>query len=103
MFPINLNLQIDPWLITVIAVCAAAFLVFAIIWSVKAHRQQVTAGREDLIGKTAEAKTVMDPRGTVFVQGELWTAILDEGRARPGEEVTITKVDGLKLHVSKKA
>ena len=33
--------------------------------------------------------------------GELWTAVIDEGEAEPGEEVIINKTDGLKLIVSK--
>ena len=62
----------------------------------------MSAGREDLVGKTAEVKTVMDPKGTVFIQGERWTAISDTGNIEPEEEVVITKVEGLKLRVSKK-
>jgi len=94
--------QIDPWLIAIIAIGMAAFLAFTIIWGIRAHRHQVSAGREDLVGKTAEVKTVMEPKGTVFVQGERWTAVLEKGRVEPGEEVIITKIDGLKLHVTKK-
>jgi len=44
----------------------------------------------------------MKPKGVVFIQGERWTAILDEGRAQPGEEVIITKVEGLRLWVTNK-
>jgi membrane-bound serine protease (ClpP class) len=51
---------------------------------------------------TAEVMTVIEPKGTVFIQGERWTAISEEGRVEPGEEVIITKVDGLKLWVTKK-
>ena len=92
----------DPWLIAMVVVSTAVFLALTIIWGIRAHRQQVLAGREDLIGKIAEAITVIDPKGTVFVQGERWTAISEQGQVKPGEEVIITKVDGLKLHVTKK-
>ena len=44
----------------------------------------------------------MKPKGTVFIDGERWTAISEKGRMEPGEEVIITKVDGLKLYVTKK-
>jgi membrane-bound ClpP family serine protease len=44
----------------------------------------------------------MDPKGTIFVDGERWAAISQGGRVEPGEEVTITKVSGLKLWVTKK-
>ena len=44
----------------------------------------------------------LEPRGVVFVDGERWTAISEKGHVEPEEEVTITKVDGLKLWVIKK-
>ena len=94
--------QIDPWAIAIIVIVIVAFLAITIIWGIRAHRHQVSAGREDLVGKTAEVQTVMNPKGTVFIQGERWTAILEEGQVEPGEEVIITKVDGLKLWVTKK-
>jgi membrane-bound serine protease (ClpP class) len=93
---------VDPWLIVVVAIVFTAFIVVSIIWGIRAHRQQILAGREELIGKIAEAKTVMKPKGTVFIQGERWTAISEKGRVEPGEEVIVTKVDGLKLYVTKK-
>jgi membrane-bound serine protease (ClpP class) len=92
----------DAWLIVVLAICGTALLAFVVQRVVWAHRQQASAGREELVGKTAEVKTVLDPEGTVLIEGEHWTAILEKGRVKPGEEVTITKVDGLKLWVVKK-
>jgi membrane protein implicated in regulation of membrane protease activity len=38
----------------------------------------------------------------VFVEGELWTATSEAGRIEAGEEVIVTKVEGLKLKVNKK-
>ncbi|MFC1915353.1 NfeD family protein [Chloroflexota bacterium] len=103
MFQINPGwFRIDPWSIIIIAIILIAFLIFSIIYGIRAHRQQVSAGREELIGKTADATTILEPKGTVFIQGESWAAILDEGRVESGEEVIITKVEGLKLRVAKK-
>ncbi len=93
--------QVDPWLIALIAIGIAVFLAVTITWGIRAHRREILAGREELIGKTAEVKTVMNPKGTVLIQGELWTAILDAGRAVPGDEVVITKVDHLRVSVTK--
>ena len=95
-------LQIDPWLIAIAIICAIAFLAVAVIWGIRAHRRQISAGWEELIGKTAEVRVVLDPKGIVFVEGEQWTAISETGRVEPGEEVIISKVDGLKLYVTKK-
>ena len=94
--------QVDPWLIALVIIVVIVLTVFVVWLSIRAHRHQALAGREELIGKTAEVLTVMEPKGTVFIQGERWTAILDKSRVEPGEEVTITKVDGLKLRVTKK-
>ena len=94
--------QIDPWAIAIIVIGIVAFLAIAIIWGIRAHRHQASAGREELIGKTAEVLTVMEPKGTVFIEGERWTAISEDDRIEPGEEVIITKVNGLKMWVTKK-
>jgi len=95
-------LQVGPWSIAIVVISIVAFLAFAIIYGIRAHRQQVAAGKEELIGKTAEASSVINPKGTVFIQGEHWAAISDKGRVESGEEVIITKVEGLKLWVTKK-
>jgi membrane-bound serine protease (ClpP class) len=92
----------DTWLIVIIAVCAAAFIVFAIQRAVLAHRRRVATGREELIGKTAVVRAALNPEGMVLFKGELWTAVSEKGRVEPGEEVSITKVDSLKLYVTKK-
>jgi len=100
---INLGeFQIDPWLIVIVVICVIAFIAVAVFWGIRAHRYKISAGREELIGKIAEVKVVLEPKGTVFIQGEQWTAISETGWVEPGEEVIITKVDGLKLYVTKK-
>ncbi len=92
----------NPIAIAVIAVCVAGFLAFVIQRVIRAHRRQASAGREELLGKTAEVEITLEPKGVVLVEGERWTAISEKGRVEPGEEVIITKVDGLKLLVTKK-
>jgi len=94
--------RIDPWLIAVVVICVVGFFVFAITRIIRAHRRQATTGREELVGKTAIVKVALEPRGKILHEGELWTAVLDKGRAKPGEEVIITKSDGLTLYVTKK-
>jgi membrane-bound serine protease (ClpP class) len=95
-------LYIDAWLLAVIIIVLAAFLYVSIVWGVRAHKKKVEAGKEGLVGETAVAETTLEPKGVVIVEGEHWTAIVDEGRVEPEEEVIITKVDGLKLMVTKK-
>jgi len=94
--------RIEPWLTVIIAVIVVALVVFVINLVIRAHRQQVSAGREDLVGKIAVVERVLEPKGVVFVEGERWTAVSEKGRVEAEEEVIITKVDGLKLWVTKK-
>ncbi len=93
--------EIVIWLITA-TVLIVAFTVLVIHRGIRAHRQQVSAGKEELIGKTAVVDIALNPKGVVFIEGERWTAISDSGQVEPEEEVTVTKVEGLKLRVSKK-
>lgn len=95
------GVTIDPWVVVLIILCVIAFLAITIIWGIRAHRFKIGAGKEEMIAKTAIVKTVLDPKGIVFVEGEQWTAISEDGRIEPEEEVTINKVDGLKIYVSK--
>jgi membrane-bound ClpP family serine protease len=94
--------MVESWVIVLIVICVVLFIAAAVYWGILAHRRQVSAGKEELIGRTAEVEIALDPRGVVLVEGERWTAISEKGRVKPGEEVIITKVDGLKLWVTKR-
>jgi len=90
------------WFIVLIAIVIVVLLVFVIIWSIRAHQKKIAAGREELVGRTAVVEVALEPKGVVLVEGERWTAIADKGHIELEEEVIITKVDGLKLMVTKK-
>ena len=94
--------QIAPWLIVTVVICVIAFVAVAVIWGIRAHQRQISAGREELVGKTAAVKIALKPKGMVFVEGERWAAVSEEGPVEPGEEVIISRVDSLKLYVTKK-
>lgn len=97
-----MDIYIDAWALALIIVVVVIFLVFVVIWGIRAHRKKIAAGREELVGKTAVVVVTLEPKGVVLVEGERWTAIADKDRVEPEEEVIITKVDGLKLLVTKK-
>jgi membrane-bound serine protease (ClpP class) len=94
--------QVDWWLIATTVICITAFFAFVINRVIRAHRHQPSAGREELVGKTAVVKIALGPKGVVLIEGERWTAVSEKGRIEPEEEVIITRVDGLKLWVTKK-
>ncbi|MFC1967234.1 NfeD family protein [Chloroflexota bacterium] len=74
-----------------------------VVWlSVRAHQRQIAVGKEDLVGQTAVVNVTLEPRGVVLIEGERWTAISDSGNIEPENEVIVTRVEGLKLYVTKK-
>jgi membrane-bound serine protease (ClpP class) len=95
-------LQVNWWLVILILLVLAGTLTFAVSRIRKSYHHQVATGTEDLIGKTAMAKTGLDPEGTVLYMGELWRAISKSGKIQLGEEVIIKGVEGLTLTVEKK-
>jgi len=96
------EMEVNRFLIAGVAILVAAFVIFMVGAAVRGQRRRVATGAEGLIGRVAVAKTSLDPKGTVLVDGELWKAAVDTGKVEPGEEVTITKVEGLKLLVTQR-
>ena len=73
---------------------------FLMTMAVRAHHTQVTTGVEGLVNKRGVAREVLDPRGRVFVHGEIWNATSDGGAAiAPGTEIRVVAVDGMNLTV----
>jgi len=94
--------RVDPWLIAAVTIVIASVFAFVINRAIRAHRKQAATGREELVGKRAVVKEALDPEGTVFYKGERWAAISEKDRIEAGEEVIITVVDGLTLHVMRR-
>lgn len=94
--------RVSPWLIAIVVILVAGFILFALQKVIKAHRQQATTGREEFAGKTAVVKQALKPEGFVLFDGELWAAMSESGPVNEGEEVIIIRMEGLKLHVLKK-
>ncbi|MFC2122556.1 nodulation protein NfeD [Bacteroidota bacterium] len=95
-------LRVNPWLIATMATSISGLFALIINRVIHAHRRQAATGWEELIGKRAIVKVALKPEGTVFLKGERWTAISGGDTIKPGEEVIVTGVDGLELHVARK-
>jgi len=81
-------------------ILTTAALMLGITWlAVKARHRRPVSGVESLVGAVAVAKTDLNPRGQVFVQGELWEA-LSEQPVQAGQETKVTGIDGLTLRVA---
>jgi membrane-bound serine protease (ClpP class) len=102
LFSRSPGIQVNRGLIAGVAVGFTAFAVFVLGAIIRGQRRPTVTGAEGMVGEVAVAKTPLDPTGTVLAEGELWTATSESGRITTGEEVIITKVDGLKLWVAKK-
>ena len=103
LFSDSPGIEVNRGLIAGVTAGVTAFAVFVVGAIVRGQRRRKATGAEGMIGKTAIARTPLDPTGTVLAEGELWTAISEAGRVARGEQVIITKVEELKLWVVKKS
>jgi membrane-bound serine protease (ClpP class) len=81
----------------------ALFFLFAVGMGVRAQRRKVTTGREELLGMEGTARGAVDGRGgSVFVRGEIWSAVSEDNVA-DGDRIRVERVDGLVLTVRRAA
>ena len=73
-----------------------------ILRSVLMQQRTLSSTQKDafLVGARGRVVAAIEERGTVQVQGELWTA-RSRSRLESGAEVVVTQRDGLELHVEK--
>ena len=95
-------MEVSRGLIAGVTTAVACCLIFVIGAIIRGHRRRKATGAEGMIGEVAVARTPLGPDGTVLAKGELWTAATEGEKVERGEEVIITKVEGLKLWVIKK-
>lgn len=93
---------IHPALIAAVVIIMSVAFILVSNRVVKAQRLRIATGSEDLLHRTAVVRSPLGPSGTVMVEGELWQAELEQGKAQTGEEVIVTAIQGLKLIVTKK-
>ena len=97
------GIEVHRGLIAGVTVGITAFAIFVVGAIVRGQRRRKATGAEGMIGRTAVAKTPLDPTGTVLIEGELWTATSGSGNVAPGDEVLVNKVEELKLRVTRKS
>lgn len=102
LFSHSPGVEVNRGLIAGVTIAIAAFCIFVIGAIIRGQRRRKATGADGMIGKTAIAKTPLDPTGTVQSEGELWAAATEGTKIAPGEEVLINKVETLKLWVTKK-
>ena len=95
------DVEVDRRLIIVLASVLSVFMLSVVYNVVRARRQALSMGVETLVGRNAVARSLLDPNGFVFVNGEYWSAETENGPVQPGERVVVSEVKGLRLKVKK--
>ena len=92
------GIAVNPILATVVSTLTLGYYWIAIRSIMASQAQRPTIDATQLLGKRAEVRTAIDPMGSVYVDGELWTA-RSEVPIDAGSMVTVRDVDGLVLRV----
>jgi len=88
------------WFVIVASVAITTFFfVFLLGLGLKVQRNKPTTGKEGIIGEIGETLSLLNPEGTVRVQGELWQAETASGKIAKGERVRVVEIQNLKLRV----
>jgi membrane-bound serine protease (ClpP class) len=95
------ELRVSWWVILPTVGVTAAVFVVALAAGLRALARRPITGAAGMVGGTGVARSALDPAGAVFVQGELWRAVAEDGPIAIGETVRVTAVDGLTLKVVK--
>jgi membrane-bound serine protease (ClpP class) len=88
-------------IVVLTGVVLGGFVAFAAQRVMRARREPVRTGHEELAGAIAEVRSRLDPEGQVWLQGALWQARLSggDGPVGAGDRVVVEEVDGLTLAV----
>jgi membrane-bound serine protease (ClpP class) len=91
---------VDPFLAVVMTLITLGFYWFAISRVISAHRLQSTHDPSLVLDQIGDVRTALDPVGTVYVGGELWSAWADEV-IPVGVEIKVKDREGLVLEVER--
>lgn len=87
--------QPPVWVLGLVTALVVLFFVVIMTVVLRAQGQQAMAGAEEVVGKTAVVRSMLNPEGHVFVDGALWRARAPDeaGRVATGTAVRITGVN----------
>ena len=89
---------INPALIAALTLFSALIFIFVIGMLVRARERPVVSGSEQMVGSIAVVIEDFDTEGRVRAHSELWQA-RSTAPLQKGQQVIITAMDGLTLHV----
>ncbi|MCK4334984.1 nodulation protein NfeD [candidate division WOR-3 bacterium] len=91
-----------PVIITVLVVVIALFVL--IIWlAVRTHVRKPTTGGKGMIGLVGEARSDLDPEGSVYIRGEYWTGVAADPsiKIKNGDKIKVVDMEGMTLKVER--
>ncbi len=87
------------WLIGVLAVVSAAFILVVGGIAAKTRRRPLAVGVSTLVGATGELVEFADGEGWAQIHGDYWK-VRGPAALRPGRRIRVTRVQGPALHVT---
>jgi membrane-bound serine protease (ClpP class) len=95
-------LQISRTVIFTVAVLIGLFFIFVVGSVVRTRGARPATGREALAGREGVARSDLDPRGRVFIDGTIWSGrSVGEPVILKGEPVRVVSRDGMVLDVER--
>jgi len=94
-------LRVSVELIALVSTFSLLVVGFLVFMALRARRMPVRTGREGLIHEIGTARSPLDPRGKIFVHGEIWDAVA-EGPVGVGEPVEVMGIHNLTLAVRRR-
>lgn len=86
----------------IVSLGTAALTIKSMYEARKAGKYASPTDPKRLVGQVGTATTALNPRGSVLIAGEQWSAVSDsDAHVASGERVIILEVDGLVLKVFK--
>ena len=95
------SFRIDLWLLAAVSVVLFALLGLSLRTLAVARKTDYVSPSANLVGQAGKVVSSLEPRGTVRVNGESWSAESLSGQPiAEGVEIVVMEVDGLTLKVS---
>jgi membrane-bound serine protease (ClpP class) len=91
---------VSPYAVLGTATGLGGFFFYAVYKVYRARTTRPSTGLEGLVGRVALTRTDLAPQGMVFIEGELWHAVSDNGNISSGQPVRVIAANGLMLKVA---
>ena len=90
---------VAPWVVIVVGLGLSSAAIGGLVLGLRSRSRPTFTGQSSLIGKIAEVRQPLQPRGMVFVDGALWQAISETRPVQRGDHVRVISVHQLQLIV----